>query len=147
MIAAVLAAAAISTAAVLAFKGSSPSRSKPAVVLRIAGNELTAEVVADEAARRRGLAGRRTLAEDHGMLFVFPDRAERSFWMRGMRFPIDIIWIARGRVTRISRDLPVPDRGLPLYSSGTPADRALEVAAGWARSNGVEPWARVSVVR
>ena len=31
-----------------------------------------------------------------GMLFVFPDASPRSFWMKGMRFCLDIIWIEDG---------------------------------------------------
>jgi uncharacterized membrane protein (UPF0127 family) len=62
-----------------------------------------------------------------------------------VRFPIDIIWIERGRVAGIERDVPVPQGDLPLYSSDRPADRVLEVPAGWAARHGVRAGARVSV--
>jgi len=93
---------------------------------------VKAEVAADEKSREHGLSGRASLAEGRGMLFVYPDRQVRTFWMKGMRFPIDIIWIARGRITGVERDAPVPVGSVPLYSSRVPADHVLEVPAGWA---------------
>jgi uncharacterized membrane protein (UPF0127 family) len=67
--------------------------------------------------------------------------------MKGMRFPIDIIWIDRGRVRGVERDAPVPRGALPRYSSGGPADRVLEVPAGWARRHQAGPGSRVVVAK
>jgi uncharacterized membrane protein (UPF0127 family) len=69
------------------------------------------------------------------MLFTYPDRRLRTFWMRGMRFPIDIVWINADRVTGVERNVPVPEGGVPLYRSDGPVDRVLEVGAGWAARN------------
>jgi uncharacterized membrane protein (UPF0127 family) len=123
----------------LAGCGSSESKTDSTVAVRIGDASVRAEVAATPAARERGLSGRASLAEDRGMLFVYPDRAVRTFWMKGMRFPIDMIWIDRGRVTGVEANAPVPAGGdLPLYRSDGPADRVLEVRAGWAGRHGVE---------
>jgi uncharacterized membrane protein (UPF0127 family) len=66
--------------------------------------------------------------------------------MKGMRFPIDIIWVSAGRVVDVTAAAqpPAPGSPLRLYSPrGGRADRALEVNAGWAKRNGVRPGARV----
>ena len=119
--------------------GSSGSKGAPAVAVRIGGAAVRVDVASTPAARERGLAGRSGLAEDRGMLFVYRDHRERTYWMKGMRFPIDIVWIDRGRVTGVAPNLPVPAGGdLPLYPSGGPADRVLEVRAGWAARHRVE---------
>jgi uncharacterized protein len=124
--------------------GASGSAAKPrTVVVQVGGARVKAEVARDAAARRRGLSGRARLGEGRGMLFVFGERAPRTFWMKGMRFPLDIIWIARGRVTGIARDTPVPSGEPPLYPSGEPVDRVLEVPAGWATRHRVGAGARV----
>jgi uncharacterized membrane protein (UPF0127 family) len=107
--------------------------------------EVRAELAEGEAARERGLSGRAKLEDGRGMLFVYRDHVERTYWMKGMRFPIDIVWIDRGRVSGVERDLPVPQGDVPLYSSRGPADRVLEVPAGWAARHGVEPGDRVVV--
>jgi uncharacterized membrane protein (UPF0127 family) len=106
--------------------------------VRVGPAEVNVEIADSETERERGLAGRDELAEDRGMLFVYSDRAVRTFWMKGMRFPLDIIWIDRGRIAGIERNVPVPQGTTPTYSSPTPADRVLEVRAGWAARQRVE---------
>jgi uncharacterized protein len=129
----------------LAGCGSARSDGRPAAAVRVSGATVQAEVAADAAARERGLSGRRSLAEGRGMLFVYPDRSARTYWMKGMRFPIDIIWIDRGRVRGVEHSVPVPRDSLPLYTSGGPADHVLEVPAGWARRHGAKRGDRVSI--
>lgn len=127
--------------------GSSSSDEPDTTTVRVGAAEVGAEIADSEAERRRGLSGRDDLPEDRGMLFVYRDRAVRSYWMKGVRFPLDIIWIDRGRVTGIEADVPVPQGQTPIYSSPTPADRVLEVRGGWAARHGVEPGDRVEVSR
>jgi len=45
----------------------------------------------------RGLMLRQDLAEDAGMLFVFGDESETSFWMKNTLIPLDIVWISSGK--------------------------------------------------
>jgi uncharacterized protein len=131
----------------LAACGSSGSGGPRTVAVHLSGATVRAEVAADAKARERGLSGRRGLAEGRGMLFVYGDHATRTYWMKGMRFPIDIIWIDRGRVTGVERDVPVPQGYLPRYSSGDPADHVLEVPAGWAGRHGTKRGDRVAIDR
>jgi uncharacterized membrane protein (UPF0127 family) len=134
--------------AALALFGCGSSESQPVrtVEVRVGGATVQAEVAASDDARKQGLSGRPSLAEDRGMLFVYPGHAERTYWMKGMRFPIDIVWIDSGRVTRVEREVPVPAGGnLPLYSSRGPVDRVLEVRSGWAARHAAGPGDRVSV--
>ncbi|MCL4364955.1 MAG: DUF192 domain-containing protein [Candidatus Marsarchaeota archaeon] len=59
--------------------------------------------VADSFVKRlRGLSGRKALDRDQGMLFTFGRNGRYGFWMYGMRFSIDIIWLdERGRIVHI----------------------------------------------
>lgn len=43
--------------------------------------------------QRQGLSGRASLAKRDGMLFMFDTQEEQCFWMKDMRFPLDIIWV------------------------------------------------------
>jgi uncharacterized membrane protein (UPF0127 family) len=137
--------AVVLAALALAGCGSAGSDGRPTVAVRVSGATVQAEVAADAKARERGLSGRRSLAEGRGMLFVYPDHRARTYWMKGMQFPIDIIWIDRGRVRGVERSVPVPRGSLPLYPSGSPADHVLEVPAGWARRHGTKRGDRVSI--
>ena len=80
----------------------------------------------------QGLAGRRTLSQDVGMLFIFPSAEVRGFWMRGCLIPIDIAFLGDDmRVVQTHTMAVEPDLiGRTLYSSRLPARFALEVAAG-----------------
>lgn len=61
--------------------------------VRIGEGTFKLEVAATPEARARGLSGRRSLAPDRGMLFIFQDAVHHGIWMKDMRFPIDILWL------------------------------------------------------
>jgi len=91
---------------------------------------LTALIADTPQKRRVGLSGRNTLAQDTGMLFVFPDSDIRSFWMKDMLFPIDIIWIdTQKEVVHITRGA-TPDSYPQTFPSLTPVQYVLETNAG-----------------
>lgn len=81
-------------------------------------------------ARERGLSGVPRLASSTGMLFLFDESAPREFWMKEMRFPLDIVWMDEvWRVVGITRNA-TPDSFPTRFPSPGPAQYALEVPAG-----------------
>ena len=90
-----------------------------------------------------GLSEHKSLGKDNGMLFIFDKEDTRpSFWMEGMDFDIDIIWINDGKVTQIEQNVPKPDTGtpsaeLPLYQPFDVIDYILEVNSGFVKENGI----------
>ncbi|MBI4093287.1 MAG: DUF192 domain-containing protein [Candidatus Kerfeldbacteria bacterium] len=92
---------------------------------------VDAEVAATDATRQGGLAGRDSLGPGQGMLFVFDQPAPHSFWMQGMKFPLDIIWIHDGRVVEIAERVPVPTGTAPVITPRVEANQVLEVNAGF----------------
>ena len=107
-------------------------------------------LVADTPAERAaGLSGYAGLPDDAGMLFVFDAPARPSFWMKGMAFAIDIIWIRDGEVTQIHADAPppasdTPDADLPRYVPDEPVTHALELPAGAAARYGITVGDRIA---
>ena len=81
----------------------------------------------------RGLSGRAGLQEGTGMLFVYPaPYIQQIFWMKGMLFPIDVIFIGENdSVVDIARNLPKAELGKePVrVQSSKPVKMALEVSA------------------
>ncbi len=61
--------------------------------------------------RALGLGERDQLAEGTGMLFVFNQNERHSFWMKGMRFPLDILWIHNQRIVHVAQNVPPPASG------------------------------------
>jgi hypothetical protein len=105
-----------------------------------AGNILavfTVEVVADKASREKGLSGRDSLPPDSAMLFMLEPGRPVAFWMKDMKFPIDIIVFERSRrVIGIMKNLP-PCIQCPIYSVSPHAAYALEINAGLADKYGI----------
>lgn len=96
------------------------------------GGSIVRTVIADSPAEReRGLSGRRGLAPDEGMLFVFPQTGRYSFWMKDMLFPIDIVWISEtGMIVDIASSV-APETYPSAFTSQGPARYVLELPAGF----------------
>jgi uncharacterized membrane protein (UPF0127 family) len=117
---------------------------EPLTVTTASGeHRFMVEIADDDAERQRGLMEREPLADDRGMLFQFPDVAERGFWMRNTPSPLDIIYIdPRGRIVSIAKNAtPQSDAVIP---SNGPASGVLELRAGRADEIGARPGDKVS---
>lgn len=88
-----------------------------------------------------GLSGRGSLSTDGGMLFLFDKPSYYSFWMRGMKFPLDMIFILNDKVVDVYENLPpasAKDENPPQYGSSVVSDRMLELNAGQAKKNNIK---------
>lgn len=111
------------------------------------GDQIFEVEIADEPLEHsRGLSGRTNLPGNQGMLFMFNDIASRKFWMNGMQFPLDIIWILGDEIIGFSENLP-PASGTdyPLYSPPAPVDKVLEINAGLVEKLGLKIEDKVSL--
>jgi hypothetical protein len=106
----------------------------------INGHTFRVELAMTEARRHKGLGGRTRLAEDQGMLFIFRRAERQTFVMRNCEIPIDVAFLdADRRIVRIHEMQVEWDRsGRVPYSSGGPAQYALEVAGGVFAKLGIE---------
>lgn len=86
------------------------------------------EIADNNVSRQKGLSERDSLCEDCGMLFNFPAKDRLVFWMKGMRFNIDIIWISDNKVVSIEKNVPYDFKGT-LPSPGL-VNKVLEINAG-----------------
>jgi uncharacterized protein len=103
------------------------------------------EIADSPSERRRGLAGRRTLAPRAGMLFVYAEDVRGGFWMKDTLIPLDIAFVgARGRIVRIFTMAPCRRDPCRVYDPGVTYRSALEVNAGSFRRWGVRVGDRVS---
>lgn len=108
--------------------------------LSVNGKPLRSQVVTSTEDITRGLGGHDPLADDEGMLFVFDQPGVYAFWMKGMRFPIDIVWVDHGKVVDIAPNMPPPASAFDwpkTYRPKASADMVLEVAAGRAEAYGL----------
>ncbi len=114
-------------------------RTEPLELVTKSGvKHVTVEVADHEQQREIGLMYRRSLADDHGMLFEFNAVEPVSFWMKNTYIPLDIVFIApSGKVVSIARKAtPMSEAAIP---SGGPVDAVLELRGGRAAEIGLEP--------
>ncbi len=80
---------------------------------------------------QKGLMNRTSLPKDSGMLFIFPDETNRSFWMKNTLIPLDVIFISsKGRINEMTTLNPCQETEIcQSYNSKTPAQYVLEINA------------------
>lgn len=130
-------------ASALAAQPTHPQPPLPTVTLRLGDATMIAEVADTPQRRTIGLMGRTTLADDHGMLFVFPAPQPLNFWMRHTSLPLSIAYINAAGVIREIHDLqPFDETGVP--SALPDLLYALETPQGWFRQHRIFPGTRIT---
>lgn len=110
-----------------------------ATQVEIRANRFTVELAVTNAEKEKGLGDRTELAADHGMLFVYDHPEQYRFWMKGMRFPIDILWIENKKIVDISANVQVASgSSLPTYAPKLPVSQILELNAGTVDRLGIQ---------
>lgn len=102
---------------------------------------IRAEIAREEADRERGLMHRTQLAQDAGMLFVFPRAGRYCFWMKNTALPLSIAFLDNnGRMLNFADMEPRTER---KYCADGLASYALEVNRGVFLAAGVPAGARI----
>ena len=78
----------------------SPSENLPTA--EINGYVFNIDIADDIEEMKQGLSGREALAENQGMLFIYKKKTPVSFWMKDMKFNIDLLWIDGDKVVGFS---------------------------------------------
>lgn len=120
-----------------------PKTTKEVKTINVGNTRFNVEIAKTEEERRVGLAKYESLQPDFSMLFVLQNDSKPNFWMKGVKFPIDIIWIDNNTVVDITANVPTvpentPEAQIPRYSPKQLVDFALEVAAGTASAKGIK---------
>ena len=102
----------------------------PTSTISIKGYTLTVEIASEPSARNCGLSNRFELPENHGMLFIYPNLRNRTFWMKDTYIPLSIAFLDEsGRIINLQNMTPMQTE--MRYYSSRPAKYALEVNRGW----------------
>ena len=109
--------------------------------LRIKKHEIRAEVANTEQDRLRGLMFRDKLAENSGMIFLYPRPEASAMWMKNTRIPLSVAFIdANGRILNIAEMEPFSEEA---HASSGAAAYALEMNRGWFTKQGIKAGDRV----
>jgi uncharacterized membrane protein (UPF0127 family) len=102
---------------------------------------LTVEIANTEAARAKGLMGRKELKEGAGMLFVYPKPQKLGFWMKNTIIPLSIGFFDAAQTLINTAEME------PLTGTAQSAKiglYALEVPKGWFAEHKIEPGMKFS---
>ncbi len=100
----------------------------------INGHTIMTELAVTNTEKEKGLGYRDSLPVDTGMLFVYQNRDRYGFWMKGMQFPLDFIWIDGNTVVDLTENVATT---APAFAPLVPVDKVLEVNAGVIESLGI----------
>ena len=113
----------------------------PRAELTAGFHRIEAEVAANQADRSQGLMHRRSMPQNHGMIFVFPVSAVHCFWMRNTPLPLSIAFIADdGTIVDL---LDMRPQSLDNHCSSKPVRYALEMNQGWFARRAIKPGFRL----
>jgi uncharacterized membrane protein (UPF0127 family) len=117
----------------------------------LGGKEIEVEIADNDAKRSQGLMNRKTLLENHGMLFTFDSPEVLIFWMKNTLIPLSIGYFdAQKKLVTILEMRPgradASDASLPRYSSRVPALYALEMPTNWFKKNHIELGAQFKMI-
>ncbi len=103
----------------------------PIQTIHIKGLSVQAEVATTREQKSEGLSGRESLAEGSGMLFVFNALSTDGFWMKDMRFSLDIVWADRDGLIQTIFENISPDTYPQIFKPHNPSRYVLELPAGY----------------
>jgi uncharacterized membrane protein (UPF0127 family) len=116
----------------------SPAQQSSLRTVILDGQTIHVSIADTDALRQLGLGGRAGLAPDEGMLFIFPRDGIYAFWMKDMRFSIDMIWLADdGSIVYMAQNVS-PDTYPKDFVPSAPARYVLELPAGYAKTHDVK---------
>lgn len=116
-------------------KGSGQPELRTAM-MQIGDKQINVELAESPEEQEKGLSFRTSMGDDEGMLFIFPSPQPQSFWMYGMNFPLDMVFIRDGKVVDYEENVPAPaqTQNTPaVVTTLEPADMILEINAGKAK--------------
>jgi len=102
--------------------------------IMISKHKLIADLAISTQQQSLGLSVKQNMTENQGMLFVFSSESQHPFWMKDMKFPIDIIWINSNQtVVHIEHSLQPckSDEDCQVYSPDVNSLYVLETVAGY----------------
>lgn len=111
------------------------------VTIVVGGTKLHVEIAKTPAQRQRGLMFRKSMPENHGMLFIFPRDEQLSFWMKNTFIPLSIAFISQGGTIRSIHHMT--PHSLEAIQSTYAVRYALEVNQGEFARLGVKAGDRV----
>lgn len=104
---------------------------------------VNAEIAKTPEERNFGFMERKKIPDGTGMIFIFENDQQLSFWMKNTPHPLSIAYIdSKGTIREIYDMKPY---SLSSIKSTVSVRYALEVPQGWFEKNGITPGATITL--
>ena len=122
----------------------SSQQAMPQTELAVGMYRIEAEVAATGPNREVGLMNRKSMPQQHGMVFVFPQLLKHCMWMRNTLLPLSVAFIdEKGVIINVEDMQPQTENN---HCAERNARYALEMNLGWFKSRGFGPGTPISGV-
>lgn len=112
--------------------------------IKINSEVIKAEEAKTSAQRAKGLGGRNCINTNQGMLFEFEQTGYYPFWMKDMRFAIDMVWLDKNHKVVTVKPNIEPASYPQTFVNDSPAQYVLELQAGRADKISIKPGTQIS---
>ncbi|HIK18375.1 MAG TPA: DUF192 domain-containing protein [Leptolyngbyaceae cyanobacterium M33_DOE_097] len=114
--------------------------------VEIANQVIELEVARTPAEQAMGLMYRESLPDNRGMLFIFNPPRPVGFWMKNVRFPLDMVFLRNQKIIQIASEVPPCEaKPCPIYSPPGVVDQVIELRGGRAKELQLKQGDRVEV--
>ena len=127
----------------LAMAQEGPQTQLPRVRIQAGMHVIDAQVAQTPAQMEVGLMHRKSMPANEGMLFVFPDKQPRCFWMKNTLMPLTIAFLADDGTVLQTADMQAGS--LDSHCSKEAVRYALEMNLGWFKQRGIAPGTRLNM--
>lgn len=107
------------------------SKNTPSIIIN--KKTFSVDIAKTDSEKEKGLAVYNNLPLNKGMIFIFKNADYHAFWMKDMKFPIDIIYINKNKIVDVFKNVPAPkrkDERLPIIKPREKSDTILEINSG-----------------
>jgi uncharacterized protein len=102
---------------------------QPSIIIN--NRKIVLELAVTDTEKEKGLGYRKILPDDHGMLFLYDHKEYFPFWMKGMNFPLDFVWISGNTVADVTAEVPIlTNNQVTVVKPNVQVDKILELNSG-----------------
>ncbi len=112
--------------------------SLPKIDFFVNSNRFLVEVAQTDAEKSLGLGDREGLNDNAGMLFTFTKPSKQYFWMKDMKFSLDIIWIDENKKIVGFVENAKPEDYPEAYPSPENVSYVLEIRSGEVKNRNIK---------
>lgn len=113
----------------------------PKINLSVGTRAVIVEVASIPSDRAQGLMFRKKMADNEGMLFVYPQPHITGMWMKNTLIPLSVAFIDdKGAIINIEEMKPGT---LDAHMAKTPAKYSLEMSSGWFKKHKMRPGTKI----